>query len=196
MVRVVALGARIAEEMVRGWSGMDKHGGPGRQRVLRVAGMTPSIIAERPDSPDASALIDELESHLASLYPRESRHGYSVEKLLREKVAFFVIRVGDVRAGCGGVQLFDTEYGELKRMWVRPQFRGQGLGKLILHHLATTPASGEFHCSGWKREYTRRKLLGCTRGLGSSASLPSAHTRKTRSASSTKSGSHERPRTR
>jgi putative acetyltransferase len=40
-----------------------------------------------------------------------------------------------VPAGCGGVQLFGTEYGELKRMYVRPRFRGLGLGKLILSHL-------------------------------------------------------------
>jgi ribosomal protein S18 acetylase RimI-like enzyme len=41
-----------------------------------------------------------------------------------------------VAAGCGGVQLFGTEYGELKRMYVRPEFRGRGLGKLMLEHLA------------------------------------------------------------
>src|SRR5262252_7891211 len=31
---------------------------------------------------------------------------------------------------------FGTEYGEIKRMWVRPQFRGLGFGKLMLDHLA------------------------------------------------------------
>jgi putative acetyltransferase len=98
--------------------------------------VTPSIVEERPDSPDASALIDELESHLASLYPRESRHGYSVEKLLHEGVAFFVVRESGAAAGCGGIQLYGTEYGELKRMYVRPRFRGRGLGRLVLEHLA------------------------------------------------------------
>src|SRR5204863_187661 len=39
-------------------------------------------------------------------------------------------------AGCGGIKLFGTEYGETKRMYVRPQFRGRGFGKLILNHLA------------------------------------------------------------
>ena len=39
-------------------------------------------------------------------------------------------------AGCGGIQLFGTEYGELKRMYVRPEFRGRGFGKLLLDHLA------------------------------------------------------------
>ena len=91
---------------------------------------------ERPDTSDALTLIAELESYLVPLYPRESRHGYSVEKLLREGVAFFVIREDGVAAGCGGVQLFGTEYGELKRMYVRPQFRGLGLGRLMLNHLA------------------------------------------------------------
>jgi len=93
------------------------------------------IIPERPDTPDARALIAELEAHLAPLYPPESRHGYSVEKLIAEGVAFFVIRVNATPAGCGGLQLFGTDYGEVKRMYVRPQFRGLGLAKLMLDHL-------------------------------------------------------------
>jgi putative acetyltransferase len=94
------------------------------------------IVAERPDTEDATALINELEGHLGPLYPRESRHGFSVEKLLRDGVAFFVIRHDGTAAGCGGVKLFGTAYGEIKRMYVRPQFRGLGLGKLMLQHLA------------------------------------------------------------
>ena len=94
------------------------------------------IAEERPDTADALALIDELESYLVPLYPAESRHGYSVEKLLREKVAFFVIREEGVAVGCGGVQIFGTDYAELKRMYVRPRFRGKGLGKAMLEHLA------------------------------------------------------------
>ena len=38
-------------------------------------------------------------------------------------------------AGCGGVQIYDSEYGELKRMYIRPAFRGRGLGKKMLDHL-------------------------------------------------------------
>jgi putative acetyltransferase len=54
--------------------------------------MSTIITPERPDTPDAMALIDELETHLASFYPAESRHGFRVEKLLREEVAFFLLR--------------------------------------------------------------------------------------------------------
>ncbi len=98
--------------------------------------MSVVIVEERPDSADAMQLIAELEAHLDPLYPRESRHGFSVEKLVSEAVAFFVTRHGGVPAGCGGVKLFGTEYAEVKRMYVRPRFRGSGLGKLMLDHLA------------------------------------------------------------
>ena len=93
------------------------------------------ITHERPDSEVAMELIAELEAHLSLFYPPESRHGYSALKLLSEGVAFFVIRSGGLPAGCGGIQLFSSEYGEIKRMYVRPSFRGLGLGKLILEHL-------------------------------------------------------------
>ena len=94
------------------------------------------IRQEAPDSDEARALIDELEEDLGGgIYPDESQHGYSIEKLLSEGVAFFMVRVDGVSAGCGGVQIFG-DYGELKRMYLRAEFRGQGLGRLLVEHLA------------------------------------------------------------
>ena len=98
--------------------------------------MTTTITPERPNSADARALIAELEGELAPFYPSESRHGYSVEKLLAQGVAFFLLRVDGAPAGCGGVQLFGTDYAEVKRMFVRPGFRGLGLARQMLSHLA------------------------------------------------------------
>jgi len=94
-----------------------------------------TISQVRADSADAQALVEELEAHLCTLYPIESRHGFSVEKLLREGVAFFVSRVDGRPAGCGGVLLVGDEYAEIKRMFVRPAFRGRGLGRLMLARL-------------------------------------------------------------
>jgi GNAT superfamily N-acetyltransferase len=109
-------------------------------------GMPTSIIEERPDTETAIQLIEELEAYLSPMYPAESRHGYSVEKLLREGVAFFVIYHDGVPAGCGGVQLFGSEYGEVKRMYVRPAFRGLGLAKQMIEHLAVYTRSQGVHC--------------------------------------------------
>src|SRR5882724_2555216 len=96
-----------------------------------------TIAEERPDSADAVQLIAELDTHLNSLpYPQASRHAFSVDKLLREGVNFFVLRCEGKPTGCGSLKLFGTEYGEVKRMYVRPAYRGLGLGKSILDRLA------------------------------------------------------------
>lgn len=106
------------------------------------------ITLERPDTADAVLLITELEAHLDPLYPRESRHGLSVEQLLAEDVAFFLLRWNENPACCGGVKLYGTDYGEIKRMYVRPRFRGLGFGKTMLDHLA---------------DYTRARGVGVLR---------------------------------
>lgn len=93
------------------------------------------ITPERPDTLAARTLIAELEAHLEPLYPRQSRHGYSVDKLMAESVDFFLMRYDGTPAACGGIKLFSAGYGEIKRMYVRPQFRGLGLAKMMLDHL-------------------------------------------------------------
>lgn len=97
--------------------------------------MPVDISAERPDSPDAIALINELEDHLAALYPAVSRHGFSVQKLIDQQVMFVVLRTDGRPAGCGGVMMVGQEYAELKRMYVRPEFRGRKFGELLIAHL-------------------------------------------------------------
>ncbi|HEX7296466.1 MAG TPA: GNAT family N-acetyltransferase [Pyrinomonadaceae bacterium] len=99
--------------------------------------MTFNIVEVSPDSADAIQLIGELDDHLlAHPYPPQSRHAFSVDKLLREGVVFFVTYCDGDLAGCGGVKMFDGEYAEVKRMFVRPVHRGKGLGKAMLNRLA------------------------------------------------------------
>ena len=99
--------------------------------------MSYTITAASPDTPDAVALINELETQLDPLYPRASRHGLSVAQLIDQGVAFFVIHSAGEPVGCGGVKLFGADYGEVKRMYVRPPFRGRGLARAMLEHLVS-----------------------------------------------------------
>jgi GNAT superfamily N-acetyltransferase len=108
--------------------------------------MAVEIALERPDTPDATALILELEAHLATRYPAASRHGFSVDRLLAEGVEFYVLRADGAPAACGGVLVVEAgdpagdgpaeAYAEVKRMYVRPAFRGAGYGQAILDRLA------------------------------------------------------------
>lgn len=100
-----------------------------------------TIRREHPGTVEASRLIAELDAYLDPLYPRESQHGYSVDKLVEQGVEFFVIYHDGQPAGCGGVQFIcdpqdpSERYGELKRMYVRNEYRGLGLAKRLLEHL-------------------------------------------------------------
>lgn len=105
------------------------------------------VVIERgsPGSIEARRLIAELEVELDH-YPDESQHGYSVEKLISEGVAFFLVEVDGEPVGCGGVQVYPAGYGELKRMYIRPAFRGRGLGKQLIDQLASHARDNGARC--------------------------------------------------
>jgi putative acetyltransferase len=82
-------------------------------------------------TPEAAALIGELDAVLGAVYEPHQRHGLSVEQVFEPHVRFFVARIGQQAAGCGAVALFDG-YAELKRMYTREAARGRGVGKALL----------------------------------------------------------------
>ena len=92
----------------------------------------------RPDSSEAVNLIAELEKYLQPLYPPSSQHGLSIEELIEEGVDFFILWEQGKAAACGGVKNVHGEYGEIKRLYVRPQFRGKGYGRRMLAYLEET----------------------------------------------------------
>jgi putative acetyltransferase len=90
------------------------------------------IAIEHPGQPDVMRLIEALDAYQKPLYPPQSHHGVDIAALCQSSVVFAVARSPDGRAvGCGAVVLGD-EYGELKRMYVLPGSRGQGIGKALL----------------------------------------------------------------
>ena len=91
-----------------------------------------------PSSPQARTLIAELDDYLAGLYPAESNHGLNVQALLDPSVRFFLATGGDETVGCGGFKLLAADVAEIKRMYVRPAYRGRGYGRVILMQLEVT----------------------------------------------------------
>ena len=82
-------------------------------------------------TPDAAALIAELDGVLGAVYEPEQRHGLSIEQVFGPHVRFFVARLGGEAVGCGAVALFEG-YAEVKRMYTRESTRGRGVGKALL----------------------------------------------------------------
>jgi putative acetyltransferase len=90
------------------------------------------IAFESPDQPEVIALIAELDAYQDTLYPPESRHYLDLASLKQSNVFFAVARDSTGRAiGCGAVVLY-PESGEIKRMYVSPGGRGQGVARKLL----------------------------------------------------------------
>ena len=85
-----------------------------------------------PTAPDVRALVAELDAYSQSLYPPESNHLDPVEELAKEHVYFVGAYDDDTLIGCGAVKIMPGGYGEIKRMYVRPEARGKGIGGQIL----------------------------------------------------------------
>lgn len=87
-------------------------------------------------TPEAAALLAELDRDLGSSYSEEQQHGLRPEALFQPHVHFFLARVDGTALGCGGVALYDG-FAEVKRMFTDQAARGRGVAKAILTQLET-----------------------------------------------------------
>lgn len=94
-------------------------------------------MVERVESPQAfrelHALLLEYERSLAP----DLRHGakpslHDVEQTYAGANAAFVVRLGEVYAGCVGVRVIDPATAVLQRLYVRPQHRGHGAARALV----------------------------------------------------------------
>lgn len=93
------------------------------------------IAFESPRQADAIALIAELDAFQDALYPPESRHQLDLTLVDEQGLLFVLARDADgVAVGCGAV-VTGREYGEIKRVYVRPGQRKSGLASRIMHML-------------------------------------------------------------
>ncbi len=93
------------------------------------------IARERPDQPDIVELIEALDAHAMSLYPPESNHLLDIASLCAPDVTFLVARINGEAQGIGALLHDARGWGEVKRMYVRPEWRGNRLGAVILEEL-------------------------------------------------------------
>ncbi|MDY7536959.1 GNAT family N-acetyltransferase [Undibacterium sp. RTI2.1] len=90
---------------------------------------------ESPDQADVLTLIAELDAYQHSLYPAESVYSLDLTAVSALQLICIVARDLDQRAVACGALVLAPEYGEIKRMYVHPTQRGQGLAKRLLHSL-------------------------------------------------------------
>jgi len=86
------------------------------------------------DSDAAQHLINALNAELTALYPEDGVNYFRLdaEDVRPERGAFLVAHVAGAPVGCGAVRLLDRNTAEIKRMYVAPEARRQGVGLRLL----------------------------------------------------------------
>ena len=94
------------------------------------------MILKRTDSADRDfvELVNELDRYLADVDGDE--HAYFAQFNGLDKIPNVIVAYdGDKPVGCGAFKPYSETAVEIKRMFVRPEYRGQRLGVLILAEL-------------------------------------------------------------
>jgi putative acetyltransferase len=108
------------------------------------------IAFESPNQADAIALIAELDAYQSTLYPPESHHALDLTAVAADQMLFVIARDDAGQAvGCGAIVL-TQDYGEIKRMYVRPEQRGRGVARQVLTTLEAAAAKAD--CRMFKLE--------------------------------------------
>jgi putative acetyltransferase len=82
-------------------------------------------------TPEARALLTELDQILGAAYEPDQRHALSFHQLFQPSIHFFIARLNGEAVGCGGVALYG-DYAEVKRMYTREAARQRGVGTALL----------------------------------------------------------------
>jgi putative acetyltransferase len=95
--------------------------------------MTISIGQETPLQDDVRELVTLLNDHLLPLSPIEFQFKMTVEQMAGPDTTVFVARDESGRAvGVGALKTADGGLAEVKRMYTRPEVRGQRVGSALL----------------------------------------------------------------
>jgi GNAT superfamily N-acetyltransferase len=88
-------------------------------------------------SPEGVRLIAALNAELMATHPEPGSTHFSLsgEQVSGGEGAFLIAWLDDVAVGCGAVRRLDESTAELKRMYVAPQVRGQGVGRTLVESL-------------------------------------------------------------
>lgn len=97
-----------------------------------ISGRPVSIAVESPLQDDVRALLAELNADLLRLTPAEFCSHMTAEEMAAADTTVFVARLDGGAVAIGALRRHGDDVGEVKRMYTRPEVRGQGIAGAIL----------------------------------------------------------------
>jgi putative acetyltransferase len=133
-------------------------------------GLPAVITVESPLQDEVRTLIAELNAALLALTPPEFCFHMTAEQMAGADTTLFVARVDGRAVGIGALRRHGNGVGEVKRMYVRPELQGRGIGGRILAEIEARALAdgitrlvletGDRHPAAW-RVYERSGFVRC-----------------------------------
>jgi len=153
----------LSDEEAAEWDRLGRKGEPAQPPP---ASAEISIGAESPDQPEIAALLAASDAYAESLYPPESNHLVDLSTLMAPKAHFFVARREGKALGCGALIVAEDGSGELKRMWVAPEARGQGIGRRLVEAIERAAREKSVGILRLETGIKQREAIGLYRRCG------------------------------
>ena len=94
------------------------------------------VVKINKDSEELAILVGELDAFQSTLYPAESNHCLDFSTVNEEDIRCIIVRDDKGEAiGCGAIFLQGDSAAEIKRVYIRPQYRGNKIGERIVSSL-------------------------------------------------------------
>lgn len=93
--------------------------------------MSVTVEVEDPRSEEASSILRESHVFMKAMFSPDQNHFLSIDELCKDNIQLFVGRIDGVAAGTGALVEYG-DYGEVKSMFTKSDFRGQGVADAIL----------------------------------------------------------------
>ena len=90
------------------------------------------------DDLSGQEIAELLAEHLSDMHvhsPPESVHALDLDALKKPEITFWTVWLEDHLVGCGALKELDNMHGEIKSMRTPAEFRGKGVGKLMLRYI-------------------------------------------------------------
>jgi putative acetyltransferase len=130
-----------------------------------------------PDHPNALQLIAMSEAYMSALYPAESNHFEPVSSFQLPTAFFIGGFVAEQLLAIGAFKIMDDDgiYGEIKRVFVHPSARGQGLSKAIMATLENELRTRGVSLARLETGISQPEALGLYQAIGYVLRPPFGH---------------------
>ncbi len=104
-------------------------------RVTAAGDPIVSVVSVLPDAGDAVDLIQQVHRDLGRRYPGARIHGLRPDDIADPRLLFLIAYANGLAIACGALREFEPRVGQMKRMFVRPEWRGRGVARRLLAEL-------------------------------------------------------------